>query len=459
MTPLKYIARIMCVFICFAAFSCGSEHGAGDNDHAGHDHGAEQAHDRDDIHAVEAGHDHEAEDSHDHDAEINHDHEAADHGEEHEHAGVNEAEDGHDHDHAAEGELLPAGEPWEELVGLGTATVEYRSLELILPVPGRIVPNRNRAADVSSFIESSINSVYVNIGDRVREGDALVCLTSPEIGMLRAEYDRAGVELELAVKRFERSKRLYDEEIIPIKTFQEAELAHTVARVNLDYARKKLLALGLSDDEIDNPPNVRSEAVGTTITITAPIDGVITMKDARIGRKVGPDDRLFEIIDLDTVWLEADIFEKDLVRIHNGQKAYVTVTAYDNETFTGTIYHIGDTLDADTRTVKVLVEIDNSRGLLKPGMFAETGIAVGGMEQSLVVPSEAVLEDENLNIVYVRESGGYHRHVVDTGITSGGYIQVLDGLDEGDVVVTTGAFQLKSRTAMSGIDPHAGHNH
>ena len=355
--------------------------------------------------------------------------------------------------------MLPAGEPWEALVGLDTAVADYRALELLLPVPGRIVPNRNRVADVSPFIESSINSVYVNIGDRVNAGDVLVCLTSPEIGMLRADYDRARVESELAVKRFERSKKLFEEEIIPIKTFQEAELDYTVAEVNLDYARKKLLALGITSDEIDDPPTVHSEAVGTTIHVTSPIAGVITMKDTRIGRKVGSGDKLFEIIDLDTVWLEADIFEKDLARIRIGQKAYVTVTAYGDETFSGTIYHIGDTLDSDTKTVKVLVEIDNGSGLLKPGMFAETGIAVGAIEQALVVPSEAVLDDENLKIVYVKETGGYHRHVVTTGISSGRYIQILDGIDKGAVVVTTGAFQLKSRTAMSGIDPHAGHNH
>ncbi|OQX95507.1 hypothetical protein B6I21_05010, partial [candidate division KSB1 bacterium 4572_119] len=110
-------------------------------------------------------------------------------------------------------------------------------------------------------------------------------------------------------------------------------------------------------------------------------------------------------------------------------------------------------------TIKILVEINNKNEKLKPGMFANTHIVIGEKEKALVIPKEAILEDENLKIVFVKEALGFHRHIVKTGIISDEFIEIVSGLSEGDVVVTKGNYQLKSKLKMSTIDPHAGHVH
>jgi len=439
-----------------AVHSDGDVEHAQDHDISADDHdGDAEEHDRD-YDADGADHDADSDQDYDHAADDG-DHESDALGDDHD-AVHSDADEEHLHEEDASGRV-EAGEEWERLIGLKTAAAGVRTIEVSLSVPGRIVPDPNRVAVVSPLIESSVNRVFANVGDRIARGDVLACLISPQIGMLRAEYDRAKAELSIMERNFTRRKRLFDEKIIPEKTLQEAELELQVAEVNHRYAVRKLLALGVGGDEIDNPPTGHSEAVGSTMHITAPLPGVVTARNALVGEKVDGSTRLFEIMDLDTVWLEADVFEKDMTKIETGRPVSLRVSAYPGEVFNGDVFFIGSALDNATKTVRIMAEIDNASGKLKPGMFADTGIEIGRRGNALVVPKEAVLEDEDLKIVFVREGSEYHRHVVSTGIESGPYIEILSGLHEGDVVVTIGAYQLKSRLRMTGVDPHAGHNH
>ena len=348
---------------------------------------------------------------------------------------------------------------WEELVGIETVKATVKSIEQILSVPGKIMPNPDHVAVISPFIESSVNRVFVNTGQRVQKGDLLVCLSSPEIGILRAEYDKAEAELDLARQILQRQEKLFTEKIISNRAFQEATLALKVAEVNFNYAEKKLMALGIKPEELNQPPEGHSNAVGSTIHVYAPISGVVTGRQASIGQKVNSATKMFELIDLSEVWLEADIFEKDLTQVKVGQKLYVSVSAYPDQSFSGKIFYIGSTLTPETKTIKILAEIKNQSESLKPGMFARTRVVVGEKNNVLVIPKKAILEDENLHIVFVKEETDYHRHVVKTGIISEQMVEIIDGLTPGAEVVTRGNYQLKSRSKMSRVDPHAGHSH
>ncbi len=412
-------------------------------------------------------HDHEDDDNSDHEQDHEDEHELIEH-EDNNHNPDSDSE-GHeetDHEHEEgdaqdhqEEEAVSSGDEWEELIGLETAEAFLRPLELTISVPGQIVPNQNQVAIISPFIESSINEVFVNIGDKVESNKMLLCLTSPEIGMLRAEYGKAKAELDIRRQNFERQLKLFGEKIISRKSYQEAELEQKIAEIQYNYAIQKFLAVGVQNNEIDNPPTDRCDDGGSTIHICAPISGIVTSRNASIGQKVDSSTQLFEIINLDNVWLEADIFEKDLAKLQMGQTVKVKVSAYPQNIFTGKIFYIGNTLNSDTKTINILVEIDNKQEKLKPGMFAETNIVVGEKQSTLVVQKEAVLEDENLKIVFVREEEGYHRHVVTTGIESVEMVEILSGLAPGAIVVTKGNYQLKSKLKMSDLDPHAGHSH
>jgi len=350
-------------------------------------------------------------------------------------------------------------EKWAKLIDLKTVRARRRDLEEILKVPGKIIPDQNKIADVSPFLESSINCVMAEIGDWVSQGDELICLSSPEIGILRAEYDKAIAELKIREQTFERQKKLYQENIISKRSFQEAALDFQKTQVNYNYARKKLMAIGISETELSTPPVGHSEAIGSTIHIHAPISGVITARNATVGEKVNTSHRLFEIINPVTVWCEAEVFEKDLTKVKIDQLAYLKVSAYPEEIFKGKIFYIASTLHETTKTIKILIEIENKLLKLKPNMYAQTLIVIGKKENVLVIPQEAVLDDEGLKIVFLRESQGFHRHVVKTGLVSGSYVEILEGIPDNSVVVTRGNYQLKSKIKMSGVDPHAGHSH
>jgi len=493
MKNIKFLAIILLVYF---VFSCSGKkedsHNHEHQDEVAHTHEADNSHEGEDDHLHEGEtHDHDGEDhvhedeTHSHEGD-DHEHETHSHEEEdHDHSAeththeedkpalltladesstvesqphTHEDETTHDHEHETD-DVFAIEDEWAKLIGLETTTVKRKPIELVISVPGQIVPNQNQQAIISPFIESSVNCIFVNVGNRVKKGDLLVCLASPEIGILRAEYDKAKAELEIQKQDFERKDKLFKENIISSKSFQEADLGRKVAEVNYNYAFKKLLALGMKENEIDNPPSDHSEAVGSTIHLYAPISGLTTHRDASIGQKVNTSSRMFEIINLRNVWLEADIFEKDLTKIKIGQKVKVSVTAYGDEIFTGKIFYIGNTLNKNTKTIKILVEINNQKEKLKPGMFANTFIVIGEKQKALVIPKESILEDENLNIVFVKEDEEFHRHIVTTGIISDEYVEILSGLGAGDVVVTKGNYQLKSKLKMSTIDPHAGHVH
>lgn len=450
MNNLKILHVLLIVIVSVTyTVSCSNQSNPDDHNHI-HEN---DTHDHNDNNDHEQDHDEGLEHIEHEDNEHNHDSDSEGHEEtDYEH------EEGDAHNHQEE-ETVSSGDEWEELIGLETTEAFLRPLELTISVPGRIVPNQNQIAVVSPFIESSINEVFVNIGDKVESNKMLLCLTSPEIGMLRAEYGKAKAELDIRRQNFKRQLKLFGEKIISRKSYQEAELEQKIAEIQYNYAVQKFLAIGVQNNEIDNPPTGQCDDVGSTIHICAPISGIVTSRNAIIGQKVDSSTQLFEIMNLDNVWLEADIFEKDLTKVQVGQTVKVKVSSYPQNFFTGKIFYIGNTLNSDTKTINILVQIKNKEGKLKPGMFAETNIVVGEKPSTLVIPKEAVLEDENLKIVFVREEEEYHRHVVTTGIESIEMVEILSGLAPGAIVVTKGNYQLKSKLKMSDFDPHAGHSH
>jgi cobalt-zinc-cadmium efflux system membrane fusion protein len=145
------------------------------------------------------------------------------------------------------------------------------------------------------------------------------------------------------------------------------------------------------------------------------------------------------------LWVDAEIYERDIARVRPGQEVELSVPAYVGETFGGRISYVGDVLKEDTRTVTVRTEVENRDHRLKPGMFADVHIFLNGRGRALAVPERAVLDDQQQRIVFVAGDDGYLPRAVDVGARHSGYVEVLRGLEEGERVVTVGAFQLKSK--------------
>jgi len=198
--------------------------------------------------------------------------------------------------------------------------------------------------------------------------------------------------------------------------------------------------------------------VNPIITLFAPIAGKVIKNDMILGGMVDEATEILTIMDLSRVWVEAEIYEKDIARVRNGQDVVISVPAYPRDAFRGVITYVGDVLDPDTRTITVRTEVNNTEFKLKPGMFADLTIELSQNGTALVVPAEAVLDDDGEHLVFVRiDDRRFEPRHVTLGTREGGFVEIASGVDAGEEVVTNGNFQLKSKLYEAILE--AGHVH
>lgn len=177
----------------------------------------------------------------------------------------------------------------------------------------------------------------------------------------------------------------------------------------------------------------------------SPSSGIITSYHASVGETVEPSTELLAITDMSSLWVLADVFEKDLSHIQAGKAVQVRVASYPGKTFQGKITYVADTIDPKTRTAKVRCVVENNGGLLKLEMFATIEIPVDRASSVLAVPDSSVQQIEGKPVIFVRNSETeFQKHDVQTGIASGGYTEVRSGIKAGDVVATQGSFVVKT---------------
>jgi cobalt-zinc-cadmium efflux system membrane fusion protein len=326
------------------------------------------------------------------------------------------------------------------------AGIKIQKLELQekadqIVVTATIQANQDRLAHVAPRVPGRIVKVNASLGDRVKPGQALATLDSIELGEARSSYLQAASEAAVVQAGFDRAKRLQTENIIPEKDYLRARAEHEKARAALRAAGDKLRMMGVSPEKLS----------GSVFPLTAPFSGTVIEKKAVLGELAQPDASLFTVADLSTLWIESDLFEKDLGKVKVGAQAAVTVSAYPGEVFKGLLTYISSTMDRETRTVKARVEVPNTDGRLKPEMFATVAIGTGGSVKALLVPEEAVLLLQGQPTVFVAESGGFEPRAVEVGERTQGYAVLKSGVAAGESVVVSGAYALKARLLKSQI--------
>jgi multidrug efflux pump subunit AcrA (membrane-fusion protein) len=275
-----------------------------------------------------------------------------------------------------------------------------------------------------------------------------------------ADYDNArrssAAEVKLAQATYDRTKMLYEKTITAGKNLEIAEHDLELAKASaensvagtkaaLTAARRHLRILGLSDAEIDALANRPSMAA--TFSLTSPIAGIVVERNATLGATVGTDATVFKVIDTSRVWIDANVFEKDLERVKPGQEVGVTVPAYPGSHFAGRVILVASVVNPETRTVQVRTEVANSDGRLKPDMFANVEIVTDIHRSAISVPQTAVLEDGGKSVVFVANGGDYTRREVTVGVQSGDRVEIVDGLRDGDQVVVKGNYLLLQQSA------------
>ncbi len=262
----------------------------------------------------------------------------------------------------------------------------------------------------------------------------------------RAKVTHAQSQLETTEAYYQREEKVLRGNHHASREVQAAKAELTAAQLELRAAADALQVLGSSPG-----------GSGELTAVTSPISGRVVAREANLGEMVEPSDTLFTVMDLSDVWAEASVYEKDLAQVRSGQQVQVRVSSYPDRVFSGQVAHVGDVLDAESRTAKVRCAIDNPTGLLKPEMFAAVSIITGRRSGAVLVPKEAVLDDAGKKIVFVAcldceedqqagksVCGAFDSRTVDLGPAHDGRVEVVKGLVSGDNVVTAGAYQLKT---------------
>jgi cobalt-zinc-cadmium efflux system membrane fusion protein len=301
---------------------------------------------------------------------------------------------------------------------------------------GKIAFDEDHTSRVGSPLSGRVESLLVKPGDVVKKGQALLTIVSPEVESAIADERAAAAEVSLQTRNLERVRALLADQAIAHKEVSQAESDLTKAQAGQLRARARLALLGLSTNDHSS-----------RFTLRAPLAGTVVERAALPGAEVRSDagTPLVTISELSRVWVVVDIYEKNLAAVREGQKAEVTVASYPGEVFPAQIEHVGDVVDAQTRTVKVRLVADNPDHKLKPEMFARVALPLAGPAAAVTVPANAVLSDGEANVVMVAMADGkFAKRRVEIGAESEGRLAVLSGLRPGERVVVDGALFLKA---------------
>lgn len=314
--------------------------------------------------------------------------------------------------------------------------------------PAIVQPNQRNMAEITTLVRGRVIEVYADLGQEVKANAPLAILYSSELGLAQSAYLKAKAKLHVAEQAFNRAQFLLQEQVIGEAEAQrrQAELLSTQAEANESHDRLKLL--GMNEEEFNRLD--RSRKIRSVVPIVAPFGGRIIGRKLTRGEVVETTENLFVIADLSEVWVQANIPEKDIPFVHSvhasgGTQVEVRINAYPKEVFEGTITYVGDVLDPVTRTMQLRSELPNRDGRLKPEMFATIRLFSEAQPDRLAIPEAALQRDQGRTFVFVqRGANEYEMREVHIGESNGTLTSILSGLNEGEPVVTHGAFILKS---------------
>ena len=323
----------------------------------------------------------------------------------------------------------------QQLIGVKTSVVSLRPMQKVIRTVGRVEIDEKRLATVNTKYEGWIEKLYADYtGKHIKAGEPLAEIYSPELYATQQEF----VNLLIWAKQGRE-----------IKNDTIGKMLSKDADSLLDAARQRLKLWDISDEQIK-----KIEETGKpvrTLTIYSPVDGHITQKNVVQGMRVMPGEKLFDITDLSSVWITADIYEYELPLINIGQTATISLSYIPNKEFTSKIDFIYPVLSGDTRTAKVRFSIPNAEGLLKPQMYTDV-IIKSKLQKRLIIPEDAVIDSGTRQIVYIDKGEGYFEpREITIGLRADGMVEVTKGLKPGEKIATAANFLIDSEAKLKGV--------
>ena len=335
-----------------------------------------------------------------------------------------------------------------------TAPAEARAGGEGITVLGEVKVNEDAYTEVGTAMVARVVRVLASPGDRTAPGQPLALLESAELGKARAAYVAARARARLADHVLARKRDLVTERIVAGREVQEAEAEAAAADAELRAARGALSALGLGEDEMES-----EGPVDPRFQLRSPIAGTVLERNIVQGQLTEPHMALFRVGDLTRLWLTVHASERDAIRVRSGAAARIVFAALPGRSISGTVALIGSQVDTSSRTIPIRVEVENPEGTLRPGMSATAWIPLGDAGETIVAVPAAALQHTRAgwSVFLPREDGAFEVRAVGRGRDLGGEVEVLSGLEPGELVVVEGAFLLKAEREKNRGD--AGHDH
>ena len=336
--------------------------------------------------------------------------------------------------------------------GLATAPVVTGTSATALRLPGVVEPNAYRQVAVTPLVNGRVTRVAAQLGGRVRKGETMADIYSPAIAEARTKYVSAQAMLEAHDLELQRTQKLVEIGAASRQELERIHAEHAAQIAEVNSARSQLELLGVPAPSAQGAQS--ADILGATTSVQAPIDGVVTERNANVGLNVDGATKLFTVVDLSTVWIVADVYERDFSRVHVGSETVITTAAYPGETRRGRVSYIDPQVNATTRTAKVRIEVANPRGDLRLGMYADVAMSTGAATATAMIPRAAIQQVGNRSVVYLvdpKQPGRFVERAVTLGVSSGDQVEVVDGLQPGDLVVTEGSFFLRAERERLGV--------
>ena len=357
--------------------------------------------------------------------------------------------------------------------GLETLTVARRTLPAAIEVTGVVAPDEARVGHVRPLARGVVEDIAVTLGARVKQGQTLVTYDNIELGELVGNYlsevaAQRQTEADLEVKQtaLKRAEDLVKLEAIAQQTleqrrseFKNAQAAVDSQRARVAKVEEQIHRFGVSEAELDKLTPGQGESGHRTSShsvLRAPFSGVVTKFDVARGELVEPDRELMTISDLSTVWVLADVYEKDLAKVRSNSDVTIRVDAYPGRLFSGRLTYISDIIDPQTRTAKVRCVVSNPDGALKLDMFAKVAVATTDSRDAIVIPATAVQQIDGQSVVFIQQTPErFVRRDIELGVSAGDVVEVTSGLQGGEVIAGAGSFYLKTAALQDRIgDEH-----
>ena len=318
---------------------------------------------------------------------------------------------------------------------------------------GVVEPDAYRQVVVAPLVSGRVTRVVVTLGERVVRNAPLVDIYSPDLAETQTRYLSMRAEFQALEQEIARTNRLVEIGAASQQELERIHAEHVRHRTEVESARTRLQLLGITPQQLDSLTSTGQ--VVATITVASPIAGVVTARTVNSGTAVDAATPLVTVVDLSTVWVVGDLYERDFSRVSVGTPATVTTTAYPDLKRLGKVAYIDSQVRAETRTAKVRVEVPNPGQQLRLGMYADVYLETpGARAESVLVPRSAVQNVADRTVVYLAdpaEQGRFTEREVRLGQASGDQVVVLAGVQPGDRIATAGSFSLRAERERQGL--------